>query len=569
MEGPHDGNELLKRAAAEVFSAICQDRERVSKRLKPLFSYLGGHLFDENLTAGQWFRACGLRSHSYNDRFRNEVGVTPYAYYTQLRLGTAKKLLKDTDLEIWRLSELLGYLQIETFQKAFKRSFGLSPSIFRDQYRDKENGRLPMHLQELDRMRSWRKALAGAPERDPVLTEELVTRYPYLRNRRQAVDSQSGELRIDRRRFELHNAEKVWQKLKDREFSEQCLLIPLQISFETTALFDLLCRKSLEEGRKDRQQGVRVAMLALASLDACRDALGKDLPNRLAQGWTCLGGAFFLADDLASAEQALRCAELELEHAEQCDPLVEAAVIRKRAAIRWFRRCYGEALELVGQVLVLYRKIDEPVLIAHALILRGGISRHVGELGDAITDYREALALLAEEDKPYLCLCAQSGLANCHRLLGEYDEAEKALAEAEVLCEGLNFKVGGYQLRWIAGLVEQGRKDFELAERYLEEAHSGLVERGEMGYTAMVLLDLAILYAEEGRSAQVMKATIEALPLLEALQLGREATAAVKVLRDAVEANQVSLEVLKEVRAALADSQPPSMSWDSPPGYPE
>ncbi|MCP4548424.1 MAG: hypothetical protein GY835_18360 [bacterium] len=143
------------------------------------------------------------------------------------------------------------------------------------------------------------------------------------------------------------------------------------------------------------------------------------------------------------------------------------------------------------------------------------------------------------------------------------------MAEAEVLCEGLDFKVGEYQLRWIAGLVEQGREDFELTERYLEEAHSGLVERGEMGYTAMVLLDLAILYAEEGRSAQVMKATIEALPLLEALQLGREATAAVKVLRDAVEADQVSLEVLKEVRAALADSQPPPMFWDSPPGHPE
>ncbi|MCP4547335.1 MAG: hypothetical protein GY835_12835 [bacterium] len=96
----------------------------------------------------------------------------------------------------------------------------------------------------------------------------------------------------------------------------------------------------------------------------------------------------------------------------------------------------------------------------------------------------------------------------------------------------------------------------EVAERYLEEARSGLVEAGEMGYAAMVLLDLAILHAEEGRSAQVMKAALEALPLLEALQLGREAVAAVRLFRDAVEGDKLNLSVLRKVRATLADTEP-------------
>lgn len=63
--------------------------------------------------------------------FKNEMGITPHAYLTQLRIEKTKNLLKNTNLSIQTISSLVGYDDPLAFSKIFKKQTGVSPKTFR------------------------------------------------------------------------------------------------------------------------------------------------------------------------------------------------------------------------------------------------------------------------------------------------------------------------------------------------------------------------------------------------------------------------------------------------------
>ncbi len=60
-------------------------------------------------------------------------------------------------------------------------------------------------------------------------------------------------------------AAKMWRQIRYLPFAQQRRVVRWH-SYTTTAVFDLLRDKSRQEGRKDRQLGVRLARLTLDSL---------------------------------------------------------------------------------------------------------------------------------------------------------------------------------------------------------------------------------------------------------------------------------------------------------------
>lgn len=50
------------------------------------------------------------------------------------KLTSACKLLVTTDMKISDISEAVGYASPEYFNKAFKKSMGVSPSVYRKEY---------------------------------------------------------------------------------------------------------------------------------------------------------------------------------------------------------------------------------------------------------------------------------------------------------------------------------------------------------------------------------------------------------------------------------------------------
>lgn len=74
--------------------------------------------------------ACLSRS-SFAERFGNVLGQSPLAYLTEYRLRQAARYLTLGDMSINRVSEKVGYTSETAFSQAFKRQYGVSPSVYR------------------------------------------------------------------------------------------------------------------------------------------------------------------------------------------------------------------------------------------------------------------------------------------------------------------------------------------------------------------------------------------------------------------------------------------------------
>jgi transcriptional regulator GlxA family with amidase domain len=70
---------------------------------------------------------------AFVDRFTTLIGLPPIRYLTIWRLQTARLGLRETRKPIAQLAEEAGYGSGEAFSRAFKREFGLSPAVWRDQ----------------------------------------------------------------------------------------------------------------------------------------------------------------------------------------------------------------------------------------------------------------------------------------------------------------------------------------------------------------------------------------------------------------------------------------------------
>jgi AraC-like DNA-binding protein len=164
---------LRQDAAAESIRRIREDRRRVSGDVRRMLAYLEKHLFDPGLQVRTLKAALGIRDSSVAQRFHSKVGCSPKVYITRRQFEVARRLLKDTDLKIWRIGELMGFPDLATFSKRFNGVVGVRPSDYRRRAR-----RAPKPPRFSGR--ELEKVVAGQlPEADVVrLIESLGSMYP-------------------------------------------------------------------------------------------------------------------------------------------------------------------------------------------------------------------------------------------------------------------------------------------------------------------------------------------------------------------------------------------------------
>ena len=65
--------------------------------------------------------------------FQKEMGVSPQEFLTRFRMERAGDLLRSTKSQISTIALELGYSDVLSFSKSFRRHFGMSPTAFREQ----------------------------------------------------------------------------------------------------------------------------------------------------------------------------------------------------------------------------------------------------------------------------------------------------------------------------------------------------------------------------------------------------------------------------------------------------
>lgn len=63
--------------------------------------------------------------------FDEYVGTSPMDYYATLKITEAKRLLRQGDLSVSHISDLLCYSSIHNFSRSFKKAVGISPTDYR------------------------------------------------------------------------------------------------------------------------------------------------------------------------------------------------------------------------------------------------------------------------------------------------------------------------------------------------------------------------------------------------------------------------------------------------------
>ena len=186
--------QLLRAAALETIDRIRTDHEQVPAKLKPLLHYIELHLFDSDLSVNQVKKACGVRDNSVAIHFHACVGQPPHAYISQCRMEVASRLLRDSELPVWKISDLLGFSSIQVFSRAFYRWAKERPSTYRRLNRrsgsEMEDPMLDSEIAFEGSIVSprltedfWRRALAGNLRDDEAseLIRHLLDLYPPRR----------------------------------------------------------------------------------------------------------------------------------------------------------------------------------------------------------------------------------------------------------------------------------------------------------------------------------------------------------------------------------------------------
>lgn len=111
-----------------------EGKELIQKLLQHLHSY-----FSKDITLSGVAREFQMNASYINRVFKRHVGQSFQDYLHALRTARVTSLLVSTPLSILDISTVVGYSQIRTMIRAFKRIMGMPPSDYRNMHRCHQN----------------------------------------------------------------------------------------------------------------------------------------------------------------------------------------------------------------------------------------------------------------------------------------------------------------------------------------------------------------------------------------------------------------------------------------------
>jgi AraC-like DNA-binding protein len=89
--------------------------------------------FTEGITIEEAAHNAGVTRTYFSKKFHEYYGVSPVKYLQTLRMNEAVRLLKETELKLTEIALSVGFPDLYSFSKAFKKNYQVSPFLFRKQ----------------------------------------------------------------------------------------------------------------------------------------------------------------------------------------------------------------------------------------------------------------------------------------------------------------------------------------------------------------------------------------------------------------------------------------------------
>lgn len=351
---------------------------------------------------------------------------------------------------------------------------------------------------------------------------------------------------------ERAQAPALFVELMGFPLAQRDLLLRNDLRYQTWGLFELLVERALEMATRDASYAEELGLLALRLADHL-DPLVYD-PELVAdlrgRAWAHIGNARRVRSDFRGAEEAFDRADSCLRRGTQ-ESVERAIFLDLKASLRRAQRRFEEASKLLRRAVAIFLQYGHRHRAGRSLVNISMVHHYAGRPEQGIPLLYQALQLIDSEQEPRLLLCARHNLIDYLASSGRYLEAQNLYRETRPLYRDFPDAWVQNRRKWVRGRIAQGLGQARLAESLFLAARDGFVEEGIPYDTALISLELASLYAEQGRTADLKRLAQEMVPIFSSLQIHREALAALTFLKQAMEAERASLELVNRVESYL------------------
>jgi AraC-like DNA-binding protein len=262
---------LLTAVMAPALERIRRDRAQAPGSIQPAFDHLLDNLCASALKSKSLLEVSGVVRSRFAERFQQVTGMQPRAYIESLRIEIACRLLQHPRIPILSIGTCLGWDRGASFTEVFRRVMGTTPTAFRrlaSAYSEEADGAPPSASSTVTRrnkrgrpgIEQWVDAAKGSAS-----AEELLRLIDYLdreltRLRGRPTVTRGGGAN------DRAIARSVWRSASTLDDIRRKKLLA-SAGVIVPEVFELLFEKSRTAGRQDRQCGVSVARLVLATID--------------------------------------------------------------------------------------------------------------------------------------------------------------------------------------------------------------------------------------------------------------------------------------------------------------
>lgn len=318
--------------------------------------------------------------------------------------------------------------------------------------------------------------------------------------------------------------------------------------FHTWGFLELLVQRSWEMSINSPVYSEELGRLAVLvseclSLDAYKKELVEDFRAR---AWAYIGNSQRVRSGLQEAERSFELAYFHLKRGTR-ELLERAIFLDLKASLLRDQRRFEEALKLLRRAISIFLQEGEDHRAGRSLLKLSTIFNYSGRPEECVPILYEALRLIDPDQEPRVLLAAWHNLGFVLAELGRFLEAQSVYRKARPLYRDFSDAWTQNRRKWLKGKILQGLGQSAQAEGLLLAARNAFIAEGIPYDAALVSLELAILYANQGRTAELKRLAREMVPIFASRNIHREALAAVVFLEQALEAEQASLELLDRV----------------------
>jgi len=113
-------------------------------RLAPVLQFVNAHI-TKPISLDTAAKVAGLERKYFSTFFHSKVGLTFTEWIRILRVERGMELMRAHDDSISRIAFAAGFRDVRTFQRAFKRYVGVSPTAYRSSVRPEHERRRELH----------------------------------------------------------------------------------------------------------------------------------------------------------------------------------------------------------------------------------------------------------------------------------------------------------------------------------------------------------------------------------------------------------------------------------------